>query len=542
MSEFCERDADTSHVSLGTSGSHDLVERFKQKFIKEAQNIAALNHQHIIRIYDIFEENGTAYYVMEYHGNGSLRTLLNSCHTLTETDALRYIRQIADALRYIHNRQMNHLDVKPDNILLDDSNNTVLIDFGLSKHYDEAGHQTSTTPVGISHGYAPLEQYRAAGVSEFSPATDIYSLGATLYRMLIGKNPPDANGVYEDGLPTMPASISSEIRTAITAAMQPRRKDRPQSIDAFLSLLGNSKDTVDEEKTVIESPHNPVVQTPETDETQILQEASQADNSNANAGEQKPPVIENKKTSKSSYMKWFAPLAIVLAIVCYFGFKGSTKQLPQPQPEPSDSVLVESATAYTGLIDGYPYVDLGLSVKWAAYNVGADSPEDYGDYFAWGETRPKSVYDGSTYKYCKGSGTTLTKYCTDSSKGKVDNKTVLEAVDDAATANWGSNWRMPTYAEQEELNNKCTWTWTTRNGVNGYKVVGPNGNSIFLPAAGYRYDSSVSYVGSVGYCWSASLYESSPLSAWYMYFSSDYHHSVSSCSRIYGCTVRAVAR
>ena len=89
MSEYCERDADTSHVSLGTSGSHELVERFKQKFIKEAQNIAALNHQHIIRIHDIFEENGTAYYVMEYDGNGSLRTLLNSCHTLTETEALR---------------------------------------------------------------------------------------------------------------------------------------------------------------------------------------------------------------------------------------------------------------------------------------------------------------------------------------------------------------------------------------------------------------------------------------------------------------------
>ncbi len=382
MSEYCERDADTSHVSLGTSGSHDLVERFKQKFIKEAQNIAALNHQHIIRIYDIFEENGTAYYVMEYHGKGSLRTLLNSCHTLTETEALRYIRQIADALRYIHNRQMNHLDVKPDNILLDDSNNTVLIDFGLSKHYDEAGHQTSTTPVGISHGYAPLEQYRAGGVSEFSPATDIYSLGATLYRMLIGKNPPDANGVYEDGLPTMPTSISSEIRTAIEAAMQPRRKDRPQSIDAFLSLLGNVKNTDDEVETVIEPPHNPVEQTPETDETQILQETSQGNNSNANAGEQKPPVIENKKNPKTSYLKWLAPLAILLAIACYFGFKGSPNQLSQPQPEPSDSVLVDSAATDTVVVDTLNFTETvnGVSfymiaVKGGTFTMGATSEQ-----------------------------------------------------------------------------------------------------------------------------------------------------------------------
>ena len=377
MSEVCNRDKGSSHVSVPSVGSLQIVEQFKRKFLKEARNISGLNHPNIIKVVDVFEENGTAYYVMEYHGNGSLRTLLNSCHTLPETDALRYIRQIADALRYIHSRQMNHLDVKPDNILLDDSNNTILIDFGLSKRYDDAGRQTSTTPVGISHGYAPLEQYRAGGVSEFSPATDIYSLGATLYRMLIGKNPPDANEVNEDGLPALPANISSEVRTAIEAAMQPRRKDRPQSIDAFLSLLGNSKNVVDEEKTVIEPPHNPVVQTPETDETQILQEESQTDSSNANAGEQKPPVIENKKNPKTSYLKWLAPLAIVLAIACYFGFKGSTKQLPQPQPEPSDIVLVESATAsdtvnFTETVNGVSFNM--IAVKGGTFTMGA-TPE-----------------------------------------------------------------------------------------------------------------------------------------------------------------------
>ena len=188
-------------------------------------------------------------------------------------------------------------------------------------------------------------------------------------------------------------------------------------------------------------------------------------------------------------------------------------------------------------------VDLGLpsGTLWADRNIGASSPEGYGDYFAWGETRPKSVYDWSTYKYCKGSGTTLTKYCTDSSNGKVDNKTVLEAVDDAATANWGKSWRMPTHTEQKELIEKCKWSWTTRNGIKGYKVTGPNGNSIFLPAAGYRYDGSVSNVGSFGYYWSASLNESDPSGAWYMYFDSGYHGSYGSY-RYYGRAVRAVAR
>ena len=138
----------------------------------------------------------------------------------------------------------------------------------------------------------------------------------------------------------------------------------------------------------------------------------------------------------------------------------------------------------------HEYVDLGLSVKWATCNVGASKPEEYGDYFAWGETQPKNTYDWSTYKWCNGSYDTQTKYCTKSSYGTVDNKTQLELSDDAARANWGGSWRMPTDAEMTELREQCTWTWTTQNGVYGYKVTskksGYTNKSIFLPAAGYR--------------------------------------------------------
>ena len=156
--------------------------------------------------------------------------------------------------------------------------------------------------------------------------------------------------------------------------------------------------------------------------------------------------------------------------------------------------------------NGHAYVDLGLSVKWATCNVGADSPEEYGDYFAWGETEPKDYYDWSTYKWCNGSEYTLTKYCNDSYYGTVDNKTVLEASDDAACANWGGSWRTPTMAEQEELYEQCTWRWTIQNGVNGYKVTSnKNGKSIFLPAAGYRGDSSLYDAGSRGRYWSSSV-------------------------------------
>ncbi len=166
-------------------------------------------------------------------------------------------------------------------------------------------------------------------------------------------------------------------------------------------------------------------------------------------------------------------------------------------------------------------VDLGLSVKWATCNVGASSPEDYGDYFAWGETEPKTENEAcnwSTYKWCNGS---LTKYNNSSSYGTVDNKKTLELADDAARANWGGAWRMPTDAEMTELREQCTWTWTTLNGVNGYKVTGTNGNSIFLPAAGYRVYSSLSYAGSDGGYWSSSLFADNPYRAYSVDFSSN---------------------
>ena len=194
------------------------------------------------------------------------------------------------------------------------------------------------------------------------------------------------------------------------------------------------------------------------------------------------------------------------------------------------------------------YVDLGLSVKWATCNVGATAPEEYGDYFAWGETSPKSDYSWSTYKYCKGSYDSMTKYCTNSSHGYngfTDSKTVLDPADDAASVNWGGSWRMPTSDDWAELRNtgNCTWTWTTLNGVNGYKVVskksGYAGNWIFLPAAGYRNDPDLYGVGSHGLYWSSSLLTSFPYDAYYLYF---YSSGVvwSELNRDYGHSVRPV--
>ncbi|MBR5574677.1 MAG: hypothetical protein IKW35_09345 [Paludibacteraceae bacterium] len=179
----------------------------------------------------------------------------------------------------------------------------------------------------------------------------------------------------------------------------------------------------------------------------------------------------------------------------------------------------------------HEYVDLGLSVKWATCNVGANSPEEYGDCFAWGETQPKETYDWSTYKWYNGSSGTQIKYCTNRYFGNVDNKTVLEASDDAATANWGGAWRMPTKAEQDELCTECTWKRTTQNGVIGYKVTGANGNSIFLPVTGYPLE--------YGNYWSSSLDTDYPDYAYRLFFDSSGRERTSNF-RCYGLYVRPV--
>ena len=204
-------------------------------------------------------------------------------------------------------------------------------------------------------------------------------------------------------------------------------------------------------------------------------------------------------------------------------------------------------------------VDLGLpsGIKWASFNLGASKPEEYGDYYAWGETEPYYIsqdpltwktgkdvgYYWPSYKWCMGDWNTLTKYCNTSSDGYngfTDTKTFLDPEDDAAHVNLGGSWRMPTDAELTELRENCTWTWTTQNGVDGRLVTGPNGNSIFLPAAGYRYGTSLTSVGSNGYYWSSSLHTDVPFLAWNVFFTSGFVYRYYD-NRDYGHSVRPVS-
>ena len=489
MKEHCNRDAETSHVSVPSLGSQELVTRFKDKFLKEAATIAAMENDHIVRIHDIFEENGTAYYVMEYLGEDNLQSRIPASG-MPYQEAVGYIRQIAAALGYIHSQNILHLDIKPSNVLFRKGTDAVLIDFGVSKHYDgEGGSQTSSTPVGLSRGYAPLEQNKAGGVSQFTPSTDIYALGATFYKLITGQTPPEADEVNENGLPAFPSSVPSEIASVIEKAMQPKRKDRPQSLNEFFAILDSASESLSENPRTEQVDPDPVVIEPDILEPEPVVDPSEdktAFENEAVHDTDKPsaPVSESSsQTSQSSpkkkSRKWLKWLLGIISVLFLIGLCADNDD--------------ESVSEPTGYYFDHGYVDLGLpsGLKWATCNVGASRPGDYGNYYAWGEMSTKEEYWRSNSDSYESS---------DSKWNNIGGNSRY----DAATANWGGYWRMPTKEDFEELLRECTWEWTTLNGHNGYKVTGPNGNSIFLPAAGFRDGADEHYVGSDGYYWSST--------------------------------------
>ncbi|MBD5324842.1 MAG: serine/threonine protein kinase [Bacteroides sp.] len=234
--DFCGRD-NTSHLTLGTQNNADTVARLRDRFIKEAKNIAKLDHPGIVKIHDIFEENSTAYYVMDYIEGENLNEMVKRNGPLSESKAIDYIRKVGDALDYIHSRNMTHFDVKPANIVVREKDDQpILIDFGLSKQYDMNGDATSTLMHAVSQGYSPIELYNAGSITSFSPQIDVYSLAATLFYLVTGTVPPQASSILNDGF-TLPYGLSSIIVLAINSGMTVRKKDRPSSVYSWLDSL-----------------------------------------------------------------------------------------------------------------------------------------------------------------------------------------------------------------------------------------------------------------------------------------------------------------
>ena len=239
IQNLCNRDNESTIVRMASQQNATTIAKYRNKFLNEANTISNLHHPNIISIFDVFEENDTAYYVMEYIEGGSLQDIIKIKEQLSEQDAVAYISQIAKAVEYIHSKNINHFDIKPANILVRENGAPVLIDFGISKIYNLSGDRITTMPVGLSEGYAPIEQYSNEGTLTFSPQSDIYSLGATLYKLVTGQKPPSAPSRITNTALSLPAGLKESTRNAIISAMALAKQDRPKSVIIFKRILLN---------------------------------------------------------------------------------------------------------------------------------------------------------------------------------------------------------------------------------------------------------------------------------------------------------------
>jgi formylglycine-generating enzyme required for sulfatase activity len=457
--DFCDRDATTSHVTLGTKGSEEFVNKMKTKFLKEARNIAKLSHPGIIKIHAAFEENNTAYYVMEYIEGGSLSERIRRDGPLSEAKAVEYITKVGHALEYVHERKINHLDVKPANIMVRrEDDEPILIDFGLSKQYDAEGNQTSTTPTGISHGYAPIEQYNAGGVKEFSPQADIYSLGATLYYLLSGVVPPQATSLIADPL-TFPQSIPPGVVPAISKAMSLNKKERQSSVQEFLedlSVIPAGGGVEKQQRVVTEDTVFPEENKPKTAEKPKVDVMSKKDEEGAK---------DNVR------LKWILSLlaaAVMVGVIYLIGGKigqgSSNNQGKSRQETQSSSAEVTSFSANGVTFDM-------VTVEGGSFQMGADDSDAYDDEkpvhreyvstFRIGKTEVtqalwKAVM-GSNPSYFKGDNLPVEEVSWN------DCKTFISKLNSIT----GENFRLPTEAE---------WEYAARGGnkSHGYKYSGSN--------------------------------------------------------------------
>ena len=473
-----------NEVTCSSQGG--IYEHYRRKFAREAQNLSKLRHPNIVRVLESFEANNTVYYAMEFCEGGSLDELIAAQGGLSEAVALDYARQIGSALDYMHGERVLHLDLKPGNVMLRKNGSVALIDFGLSKQYDEEGApESSTTIGGGTPGYAPIEQanYREGG--QFAAAIDVYALGATLFKMLTGERPAEASVLLNEGFPAekLTAKGVSERTIAVVAkAMEGLKRNRYATVAEFLKALVGTAATppvapAPEEKTVYNDP---------AAEATVIDEAPKP----APAPQPKPqpaPVPKAATTSTPPKKKgskkglWISLIAVLGCILI-----GGAVYLWEPWVE-----RVEVSNP-TGFNNGYGFVDLGLSVKWATNNVQEPGIVEIGDYYAWGETAPKNTYteeNSKTYNKSMSDIAGNPKY-------------------DVARANMSGSWRMPTQAELQELIDQCTWVWGYYQGKKGYKITGPNGCSIFLPAGGWRSGSSLYIAGKVGYYWGSTPDES----------------------------------
>ncbi len=442
----CQRDEDCTSISVSNSENTQCFMQLREKFKKEARRIRSLRNEHIVRVYDLFEENGTAYYVMDFVDGESLALRLKCTNKpLTEAEVNTLLPQIIDGLQAIHAMGIWHLDIKPANIMVDKHGVVKLIDFGASKQQSSAGGATMSTGISYTNGYAPSEQM-AQEYEEFGPWTDFYALGATLYKLLTLQNPPSVTKVADDetsdkhfALP-MPG-VSNQTKLLIVWLMQEKRKCRPQSAVEIKERLSSETEPLGEETTVFTEPDNApkniVVDDFENNQTH--------------------PDGESKKSHKILYT--FLAVIIIAAGITWV-VTSNGEEVNGEAPCPVRQVSPKSAVTYS--VNGVSF-DM-MKVEAGTFTMGATSEmkEPYDDEKPTHQvTLTKDYYLGKTEVT-----QALWKAVMDSNPSyfKGDNKPVENVSwNDCQTfisklnAVTGKNFRLPTEAE---------WEFAARGGNN----------------------------------------------------------------------------
>ena len=555
------------------SHNAQIVERFRN----EAVVMVKLDHPNIRQVYGYGIIGQRPAIIMEYLEGNDLRSLLKQGRRFPEADLRRWWNQVADALNYTHAEGIIHRDIKPSNLFLDRKGNIKLLDFGIAK----VRESISMTQTGAAMGtlmYMSPEQVDDA--KHLGAESDIYSLAVTFVHLMTGKAPYDSTNlsdfkiresiVYKpldlSGVPTdwqgflapylakdpseRPALRPFEaggIKTTVTTKTNGTIETTETTGGIKTTGTTKTTETTDDEGTLMDVPS--VMTEP------IMPETKKPKTKKPKKAEPKPslktePKQDNNKkndnkldTDKFKNRKWlWIGLGIAAVVALALLLLPKPKDTSVKQPTKSDE---EGQVEFLfGIADGHQFVDLDLpsGTMWATCNVGADNPEDYGDYYAWGETTTKKTYSLDTYKYGNGDYYKLTKYCNKSDHGNngfTDNLTTLQSGDDPTAANWGGGWYTPTKEQWEELLNNTTNKWTTQNSVEGRLFTSKtNGQSLFLPATGGRWYDELNSTGS-GVYWSRSLDTDDPSQAWGLDFNSNGFY-IDSYYRDLGFSVRPV--
>ncbi len=333
MSDVNSRKEDGSTIE-GSTGS--VFTNYRRKFRKEAENLAKLSHSNIVRVFDVFDENGTSYYVMEFLDGENLDDYIKTKGRLPEDEAIKIIKEVGAALSYMHSKKMLHLDMKPKNVMHRNDATNHLIDFGLSKQYTENGEPESSTSIGLgTPGYAPLEQSQYKQDGSFPATLDVYALAATLFKMLSGERPPEATYILNDGFPVEKLQIegiSEHTCAALEKGMSPMRKQRYQTIKAFLEGIANPEI---EEVTVVEKP---VIPKPKPATKSKPTTKTEPQNSKSEVISSEPRRYLGLKLSE--WLFTLCALAIIGGIYLW-------KERPWEEPTNPTSVLTEQTTLDT---------------------------------------------------------------------------------------------------------------------------------------------------------------------------------------------------